>query len=170
VGRNRVTEIRDERPSDAPSIHAVNTRAFGRDREANIVDALRSNNAVSLSLVAIREGKLIGHVMYSPVSVGEATGAGLAPLAVLPEHQRCGIGSDLVRVGKRRLEATGCRFIVVLGHPSFYLRFGFSPAGTYGISCQWNAPDDAFMVAMLSEPAADLKGVAKYRPEFSTVL
>jgi putative acetyltransferase len=118
----------------------------------------------------MREHKLIGHIMYSPVTVGDATGAGLAPLAVLPEHQRCGIGSELVRVGNQRLEAAGCRFIVVLGHPSFYPRFGFRPAGMYGILCQWNVPHDAFMVAMLSEPAADLKGVARYRPEFSTVL
>ena len=165
-----MTEIREERPGDVASIHAVNTRAFGRDREANIVDALRSNNAVSLSLVAIREHKLIGHIMYSPVTVGDATGAGLAPLAVLPEHQRRGIGSELVRAGNQRLEAAGCLFIVVIGHPSFYPRFGFKPAGLYDISCLWNVPDDAFMVAMLSEPASDLKGVARYRPEFSTVL
>jgi putative acetyltransferase len=165
-----VTEIREERPGDIASIHAVNTRAFGRDREANIVDALRSNNAVSLSLVAIREAKLIGHIMYSPVTVGDATGTGLAPLAVLPEYQHCGAGSELVRVGNQRLGATGCRFIVVIGHPLFYPRFGFSPARMYGISCRWTVPDEAFMVAMLSEPSADLKGVAKYRPEFSTVL
>jgi putative acetyltransferase len=165
-----VTEIREERPGDIASIHAVNTRAFGRDREAKIVDALRSNNAVSLSLVAIRDHKLIGHIMYSPVTVGGATGAGLAPLAVLPEHQRRGIGSELVRAGNQRLEAEGCRFIVVIGHPSFYPRFGFKPAGMYDISCHWNIPDDAFMVAMLSEPRADLKGIAQYRQEFSTVL
>ena len=103
--------------------------------------------------------------------MGEATGAGLAPLAVLSEHQRCGIGSDLVRVGKKRLEATGCRFIVV-PRPSVLLSAIWlqSCGAFYGISCQWNVPDDAFMVAMLSEPTADLKGVAKYRPEFSTVL
>jgi putative acetyltransferase len=165
-----VTEIREERPGDIASIHAVNTRAFGRDREAKIVDALRSNNAVSLSLVATHDQKLIGHIMYSPVTVGDAHGAGLAPLAVLPEHQRCGIGSELIRVGNQRLAATGCRFIVVIGHPSFYPRFGFKAAALYGMSCQWTVPDDAFMVAMLSAPASDLKGVAMYRPEFSTVL
>ena len=164
-----MTEIREERPSDAPP--------FTRSTHAHLVATGRPTSSTRFGrttpsrfpwLPFVKTSSSVTHVQSR--SVGEATGAGLAPLAVLPEHQRCGIGSDLVRVGKKRLEATGCRFIVVLGHPSFYLRFGFSPAGMYGISCQWNVPDDAFMVAMLSEPAADLKGVAKYRPEFSTVL
>jgi len=164
-----VTEIREERGGDEASIHEVHARAFGRDTEANIVEALRSNNGVSLSLVATRDRKLIGHIMYSPVTIGDASGAGLAPLAVLPDHQRCGIGSELIRVGNQRLAAAGCRFIVVIGHPSFYPRFGFKPAALYGISCLWNVPEDAFMVAMLSEPGLDLKGVARYRPEFSII-
>ena len=150
------------------SIHTVNTRAFGRDREANIVDALRSNNAVSLSLVAIREHKLIGHILYSPVTVGDATGAGLAPLAVLPEHQRCGIGTELVRVGNQRLKRPVA--IYCCHRPSVVLPSIWFQASGLDTSCLWNVPDDAFMVAMLSEPAADLKGVARYRPEFSTVL
>jgi putative acetyltransferase len=97
-------------------------------------------------------------------------GAALAPMAVLPERQRQGIGSELIAVGTQRLKDAGCPFIIVLGHHEYYPRFGFVPASTLGIRCQWNVPDNVFMVLVLDETKMrGVTGLAKYRDEFSTV-
>ena len=163
-------EIREERPEDVAGIREVNDRAFGQEQEGRIVDALRANGAAVLSLVAIAEERVVGHIMYSPITVGEVTGATLAPMAVLPEQQRQGIGSRLVEAGNQRLKLAGYPFVIVLGHPGFYPRFGFLPANSRDIKCEWDVPAEAFMVLVLDE--AKMKGVsglAKYREEFSTV-
>lgn len=165
-----VIEIREEHSGDIATIRDLNKQAFGQDQEGNIVDALRSNGAVLLSLVATLDGQVVGHIMYSPLSVSEANGAALGPLAVLPEHQRQGIGSKLVEAGNRRLEESGCPFIIVVGHAHFYPRFGFTPASGYGITCEWEVPDDVFMVLALGRAKmVGISGFARYRPEFSTV-
>ena len=163
-------EIRDERPADFAAIRDVNRLAFAQDQEANIVDALRANGGSLLSLVATLDGEVVGHIMYSPLTVTAATGAALGPMAVLPERQRQGIGSRLVAEGNRRLANTGCPFVVVLGHAGFYPRFGFRPASAFGISCEWNVPDEVFMALMLDDAKRpDIAGIARYRAEFSTV-
>lgn len=163
-------EIREEDPADITAIRLVNKRAFGQDQEGNIVDALRSNGAALLSLVATLNGQLVGHIMYSPSSVGPLTGAALGPMAVLPEHQRRGIGGRLVQTGNRRLKDTGCPFIVVVGHADYYPRFGFRPASEHGIRCEWDVPDDVFMMLVLDPGKMQgVSGVARYRQEFSTV-
>ena len=115
-------------------------------------------------------GTVVGHIIYSPISVGRLRGAALGPMAVLPELQRQGIGSKLIEAGNRKLEDAGCPFIIVVGHPEFYPRFGFKPARGRGITCEWNLPEDVFMVLVLDEAEmAGVSGVAKYRDEFSTV-
>ncbi|MBI1872757.1 MAG: N-acetyltransferase [Acidobacteria bacterium] len=163
-------EIRPEQPGDIPAIRDVNRRAFGQDQEGNIVDALRANGAAVLSLVAAVDGRVVGHIMYSPLLVGGVQGAALGPMAVLPEHQHRGIGTSLVEAGNRQLRHDGCPFIAVLGHATFYPRFGFRPANTYGITCEWDVPDDVFMMLVLDEAKmSDVVGIAKYRTEFSTV-
>jgi putative acetyltransferase len=164
-------EIRDERPSDVAAVRDVNKRAFGQDQEGNIVDALRSNGAVLLSLVATLNGRVVGHIMYSPLSVGDkVTGAALGPMAVLPEHQRQGVGSKLVEAGNRKLKDAGYPFIIVLGHADYYPRFGFRPASTHGIKCEWEVPDDVFMLLVLDQAKMQgVSGLAKYRYEFSSV-
>jgi len=163
-------DIRDERPADVRSIRQVNRRAFGRDQEANIVDALRSNGGTLLSMIAVDED-VVGHVMYSPVTIGEMTGAGLGPMAVVPERQRQGVGSDLVTTSLGRLRGAACPFVVVVGHPGFYPRFGFKPAGLYGISCEWPVPDEVFMINVLDPlHMPTVRGMARYRPEFSNVM
>ena len=169
-------EIREELPGDIAAVREVNKRAFGQDQEANIVDALRSNGAVLLSLVATLDGQVVGHIMYSPATIGEqetgasVTGAGLAPMAVLPEHQRRGIGGKLIEAGTQKLKAKGCPFIIVLGHPNYYPRFGFTPASTFGIKCEWDVPPEVFMLLVLDQTKmSGVSGLAKYRPEFSTV-
>jgi putative acetyltransferase len=166
-------DVREEETSDLEAVRDVNKRAFGQDQEANIVDALRSNGAASLSLVATVDnlvaGHVVGHIMYSPVEIGPLEGVGLGPVAVLPEYQRRGVGSVLVETGNRRLELARCPFIVVLGHPAFYPRFGFRPASTLGVSCEWDVPDDVFQILVLDPVRmSGVSGVARYRREFST--
>ncbi len=163
-------EIREERPGDVAAIRELITLAFAQEQEASIVDALRCNGAASLSLVATENDRVIGHILYSPASVGDVIGVGLAPLAVLPEHQRRGVGSRLVDAGTARLRDAACPFVIVLGHAKYYPRFGFTPASTRGISCEWDVPDEAFMVLILDQTRMrGVSGLARYRPEFSTV-
>jgi putative acetyltransferase len=151
--------VRKERPGDLVAIRQVNIRAFGQEQEANIVDALRSSGATLLSLVATKDEQVIGHIMFSPISIGsERTGAALAPMAVLPEHQRQRVGSELIAVGIQRLKDAGCPFIIVLGHAEYYPRFGFVTACTLGIRCEWDVPDNVFMVLVLDETA--MRGVS----------
>ena len=163
-------EIRPEEARDTPVIREVNRRAFGQDQEANIVDALRAHGAALLSLVAAVEGVVVGHAMYSPASVGDVAGAALGPIAVVPEHQRRGIGRRLIEEGNRRLARASCPFVIVIGHPEYYPRFGFMPARSRGIQCEWEVPDEVFMVLPLDDAKMrSVSGLAKYREEFSTV-
>ena len=161
-------DVRDERQADLEAIRDVNRHAFGQDQEADIVDALRANGAASLSLVAAVDERIVGHIMYSPVQIGRLEGRGLGPMGVLPEYQRRGIGSRLVEIGNRQLEIAGCPFIVVLGHAEFYPRFGFKPAKPIGVTCEWNVPENVFLILVLdSDRMRGASGLAKYRHEFS---
>jgi putative acetyltransferase len=163
--------IRDERPADMSSIREVHDRAFGQPLEGRLVDALRSGGAARLSLVAMVDGRVAGHILYTPAWIASIEGAALGPMAVSPEYQRQGIGGKLVDAGSRRLRATSCPFVVVLGHAGFYPRFGFRPASTRRISCEWEVPDEAFMLLVLDEVVMrQAAGVAKYRGEFTTML
>jgi len=163
-------EIRPERADDLQAIQEVNRQAFAQEQEGRIVDALRANDAVVLSLVAATDGAVVGHIMFSPLTVGRVTGAALGPMAVLPSHQRRGIGSQLVERGLERLRADGCPFIGLIGHPEFYPRFGFRPAGGLGMTCEWDVPPEVFMVTVLDPAVTDrLAGRAAFRPEFSTI-
>jgi putative acetyltransferase len=163
-----LTEIREEQPADIDAVRQVNLDAFGHDLEGRIVDALRANGAVTLSLVALEGDDVVGHIMFSPLLVGSVAGAGLGPMSVAPSHQRRGIGSLLVRAGIERLRATGCPFVVVIGHPTFYPRFGFQPAAQFGLTSEWDVSSDAFMVNILDAAVSGkLRGIAQYRREFS---
>jgi putative acetyltransferase len=164
--------IRAEQPEDIAAIRAVNQAAFGRPDEAAIVDVVRAACPDAVSLVAVDDDRIVGHIFLSPVTVsdGEQTtgGVGLGPLAVVPDRQRQGIGSMLVRAGVAALRRRDCPFIIVLGHPTYYPRFGFVPASRYGLSCQWDGvPDEAFMVLVLDRTATTgLSGTVRYHDAF----
>jgi putative acetyltransferase len=163
-------EIRDEHPGDVDAIREVNRQTFGQEQEGRIVDALRARGAAVLELVAVADGVVVGHILFSPVTVGPLVGAGLGPMAVSPPRQNHGIGSQLVVAGVERLRSSGCPFIVVIGHPAFYPRFGFVSAAAQGLTCDWEVPAEAFMVNLLNAEIADrLRGRVEYRDEFSTI-
>jgi putative acetyltransferase len=166
--------IRSERPEDAAGIRRVNELAFGQPAEADLVDKLRQACADSVSLVA-DDNEVVGHILFTPVVVENQeqrlVGMGLAPMAVLPERQRQGIGSQLVGRGLEILRERGCPFVVVVGHPEYYPRFGFEPASNHRLASQWEGmPDAAFMVLALDGDAmVGASGVARYRDEFNEV-
>lgn len=168
-------EIREETAADVAAIHRVNAAAFGTDAEARLVDTLRQNGGLVLSLVAVRDGEIVGHIAFSPVTVTDASGAtieglGLAPMAVAPAHQRTGIGGQLIADGLRRLRAAGHRFCVVLGHPAYYPRHGFAIASRLGLRWEHPAPDEAFMAqALVPGGLEGVSGIVRYRPELDAV-
>lgn len=168
--------IAEEKIEDADDVRKVILKAFGLPVEANIVDRLRANCPKILSLVARDGDAVVGHILFSPAGIrgqaGTVVGMGLAPLAVLPEWQRQGIGGLLVRRGLENLKERGCPFVIVLGHPDYYPRFGFEPASAHGIASQWDGvPDEAFMILILDVAVMkNAAGVARYRDEFDEAL
>lgn len=165
--------IRPERSGDIAIIHQIVAQAFGGAAEADLVDVLRRNGKATLSLVAEDNGRVVGHILFSPVVIDagekQLQGLGLAPLAVSPERQNEGIGSLLTEHGLKRCREMQTTFVVVLGHPDYYPRFGFVPASRFGVSSEYNVRDEAFMILEMREGAlADAAGVARYQPEFGS--
>ncbi|HLF84512.1 MAG TPA: N-acetyltransferase [Blastocatellia bacterium] len=161
-------QIRNEAPDDYPAVHELNERAFGGPAEARLVDMLRAANKALISLVALHENRIVGHILFSPVTVAEATenAVGLAPMSVLPEFQNRGIGSRLVRDGLEECKKKGYDVVVVLGHTRFYPRFGFVRAKDYGLDNEYSA-GDSFMVMELEKGVLQrIRGLVKYAPEF----
>ncbi len=168
--------IRPEKPEDIPSVRIINEQAFGQPAEADIVDKLRQNCPEALSLVAEDEGYIVGHILFTPVTIEtdekSIRGMGLAPMAVLPERQREGIGSVMVEYGLKILQDRSCPFVIVLGHAEYYPRFGFKIASEHGLTSQWDGvPDEAFMVLIFDEIALEgVSGIARYRNEFDEAI
>jgi putative acetyltransferase len=168
--------IRAERPEDIPGIQIVNERAFGRREEGDIVDRLRESDSEFISLVADEKGVILGAILFTPAALEsegrEIAGMLLGPLAVLPERQRQGIGSALTRRGLEILRERGCSFVVLVGHPEYYPRFGFERASACGLTCPWDGvPDEAWMVCILDTGAmAGASGVVRVREEWGAAL
>lgn len=165
--------IREEKAGDEPGIRDLNTAAFGRLVEARIVDALRESCPDLVSLVAVHGDRVVGHIFFSPATVESGpAGMCLAPLAVLPDCQRRGIGSALMERGIAVLRERGCPFVIVYGHPAYYQRFGFERASAHGIASHLpDVPDDAFMVLALDAGAmAGVAGVVRHRVEFDEAM
>ncbi len=165
--------IRHDIPEDTSAIRRVTEMAFNDKTTADLVDALRKNGHSVLSLVAIQGEDVIGHIMFSPVKIVSDTESfdaiSLAPMAVLPNLQRQGVGSELVRRGLSELRQKDHGVCVVLGHAEFYPRFGFLPARQFKIRCKYDVPDEAFMVTELRKGAlAKIRGTVEYSSEFDT--
>src|SRR5262245_33560783 len=147
--------IREENERDREAIRRVNQLAFAQEEEARLVDALRAGGFSRLSLVAEKDGQVVGHILFSDLPIVAAAGTipalALAPMAVLPEYQRQGIGSALVRQGLEVCRQRGHRVVIVVGHPHFYPRFGFSAARAAALESPFSG--EAFMALELQERA-----------------
>lgn len=162
--------IRAERPSDRAAIFDLNARAFGGDLEARLVDRLRERGAVAVSLVAVDGDAVVGHILFSPVTVQGRAFAALGPMCVAPERQRSGVGSALVRAGIEACRARGDAAVFVLGHAGYYPRFGFEPAAPRGLHYKSSDFDPYFFVLELREGALqDAKGLVEYDQAFDEV-
>jgi putative acetyltransferase len=166
-----VVSIRPEQPADAAAIRRVLEAAFPTAAEARLVELLGAEVHLVISLVAESDGEIVGHIAFSPVRIDgesvEGIGIGLAPLAVVPEYQRRGIGGQLIREGLAACEHAGYGFVVVLGEPEYYQRFGFTRADRRGLGNEYGA-DEAFMVLELREGRIpEDGGLVRYGPEFA---
>jgi putative acetyltransferase len=167
--------IRHETPADIDAVRRVNALAFDRPNEARLVDALRGAASPFVSLVAEIDGEIVGHICFSPVEVEREDGMrisilGLAPMAVLPEHQNQGIGSQLVIRGLEECRNAGVPAVIVLGHPDYYPRFGFEPASQRGVRSEYDVPDPVFMIVeLIRGAAAEVRGIARYHEVFKDV-
>ena len=168
-----MTTVRPETAEDYDAIREVNALAFGREVEARLVENLRRlpDFIPELSLVGIEAGRVVGHILFSPMTIETKDGAvpalALAVLAVRPELQNQGVGSQLVRDGLERCRILRHRIVVVVGHPAYYPRFGFSPARAQGLEAPFPVPDEAFLALELVPGALDgVAGMVKYPPPF----
>lgn len=166
-------QIRDELKKDRKAVHVVNATAFETEAEANLVDALREELNQIVSLVATTNGDIIGHIMFTPVTLTghpDISIMGLAPMAVSIEHQRKGVGSELIMAGLEKCKNQGAGAIVVLGDPAYYSRFGFKPSTIFGIGCEYEVPEEAFMAkALIPDYLKEKTGIIHYHEIFKSV-
>lgn len=166
--------IRPETAADYEGIRLVTTEAFERSDEADLIEALRQHDRVVLSLVALVDDCIVGHVLFFPLVIetefGNIAALGLGPMSVLPRFQRQGVGSMLVTAGLAELRKGTNAGIIVLGHPEFYSRFGFAPASRFGITTRYDVPDEVFMALELtSDGLRSRSGAVVYPQEFDGI-
>ena len=163
--------IRIESTDDYPAVYVVNRLAFGRVEEAELVERIRPLTSEIVSMVAVLDDMIVGHVLFSPVTVQNNPGAivamGLGPVAILPDYQIQGFGTRLTEAGLQQCELCGCKIVFVLGHPEYYPRFGFRPAADGGFFFRNHGFDPYFFFLEL-EPGAssELSGEVRYLPPF----
>ena len=172
-GDSQMYIIRNEQREDRPGVRHVNTTAFDTSTEADLVDALRLQLNSLISIVAVENEAVVGHILFSPVTLSSQPDMpimGLAPMAVVPGRQRQGVGSALVRAGLDACRRSGVGAVVVLGHAEYYPRFGFVPASVFGLVSEYDVPDEVFMAIEL-EPAGlrGKSGTIAYHPAFANV-
>ena len=165
-------QIRAESIADQPAIREVNRLAFGRDAEARLVDELRDEGFARLSLVAEDDDRVIGHLLFSALAINgdvdTIEALALAPVAVVPDRQRQGIGAALIRAGLERCRELGHRIVVVLGDPAWYPRFGFSADLALPLTCSYSGP--ALMaLELIPEVLNGVRGELQYPPPFARV-
>ena len=165
--------IRRETPKDYPEVYRLVKEAFASaehadGNEQDLVEALRKGDAFlpELSLVAEIDGRLAGHILFTKVKIGGRTELALAPLAVLPEYQRQGVGKALIAEGHRIAREMGYHYSVVLGSEQYYPKSGYRPARDFGIGCPFDVPEENFMAIDLQGHSAPVSGVVEYAKEF----
>jgi putative acetyltransferase len=165
-----IVQIRSENSLDHDSIRRVNRLAFGGAMEATLVDALRVGGHVTVSLVAVSQGDVVGHILFSPVTIemtdGRTEVLSLAPMSVLPEYQRTGVGTALVEAGIKACRETAYKSVVVLGHPEFYRRFGFSPVLTQSLKSPFGDGEAWMALELVPGSLQGIAGTVVYPPPF----
>jgi putative acetyltransferase len=159
--------IRYAKPADHAAIAAVNTAAFGRAGEADLVTRLRADEDVMFELVAEEAGEVVGHILFSRLWADRSElYAALGPIAVLPDRQRSGLGGSLIRSGLECVREFGAHGVLVLGHPAYYPRFGFSAAAAAQVRSAYSG-DPAFMALALEDSAFDAPMTVAYPEAYS---
>ena len=166
--------IREEIPADHDAVRDLNRQAFGGTAEAELVDRLRTRGAVIVSLVAVENNEIVGHILFSdlPIETKQAVihAVSLAPMAVLPQYQRRGIGSALVRRGLELCRERGYSIVVVLGHPEYYPRFGFAAVLATNLKSPYSGAGASWMALELVPGALDgVKGTVRYPEAFGGI-
>ena len=163
-------EIRPESDQDRQAVWNVNRAAFETEEEANLVDALRDGGYVEVSLVAEVDGEVVGHILFSRLPIvtnfGTVDALSLAPMAVMPSYQRRGIGSKLVAAGLETCREHGHRLVVVLGHPEFYPRFGFSAKLARPLESPFGGGEAWMAMELVPGTLAGVEGRVEYPPPF----
>ena len=170
MNRNQL-RIREEVAADKAAVYRINQEAFGRREEADLVDSVRATAKSFLSLVAVMDDTPVGHILFTPVDVSTGSDSnsamGLGPVAVLPDHQRMGIGSRLIDAGLERCRQNGCAVVFVMGHQDYYPRFGFQPAADWDLHYKTHDFDAYFFLTeLMPGAAAMLSGEVRYLPAF----
>lgn len=168
-----MTTVRSENPADHEQVRRLNLAAFESAEEADIVDSLRLQADPIVSLVAVQDEQVVGHIMFSPMTLERSRELflmGLGPMAVDPPRQRSGIGSRLVSAGLEQCRQLEVVAVIVVGHAAYYPRFGFAPASGLGLQCSFEVPDDVFMALELVPGAVSLPpGTVRFHPAFGGV-
>lgn len=166
-------KIRRETLDDYNAVYQVVREAFATAEhsdgtEQDLVTALRKSDAFvpELSLVAVEDGKIVGHILFTKVRVGQQEALALAPLSVLPDYQRRGIGLALIREGHEIARRLGYDYSIVLGHPKYYPKAGYVPASAYGIRAPFDVPDANYMAIKLNRAAPAIEGIVRYDRAF----
>ena len=168
-----MVEIRQENKNDYEEIYDVVKTAFetaehSDGNEQDLVVALRNSDSFipELSLVAIKDNKIVGHILFTKIKIGNHEELALAPLAVLPEYQKQGIGSKLIQQGHKIAKELGYHYSIVLGSETYYPKFGYVPAIQYGIKAPFEVSNENFMAIKLNDTDAEIKGTVQYAKEF----
>ena len=169
MGKAMIT-IRKEKTEDYDAIDHVNRSAFGKEDAVGIVHRVREDGGMIVSLVAEDEEKIVGHILISEADFETTKGASkiaaIGPLVVLPEYQGKGVGSQLMHVGLEETKMRGYGIVVLLGHPKYYVRFGFSPELGAKVTSKYSSKGPAWMALELKGGALDICGTARYHSAF----
>lgn len=166
-------EIRKEYPEDRREVYELIKKSFSNaeysdGNEHEFAEALRNGGSFipELSLIAVENGKIIGHILFTKVYIGEHEALALAPLSVHPEYRQRGVALALMEQGHQIAKDLGFDYCIVLGDPKYYTQSGYAPASVYGIKAPFDVPDENFMAVKFNEKAENIQGTVIYDKAF----